>query len=293
MNRFILLLLPLIPITAFLNAQDEPSGFLGKKNLVSFNASGSLQILPLFGGQYANYRVRYNESISNFEEQSNLIRNSLNASFLHIRKRNKGLGLMYHYETFRVGYTFSYIQNAYDFNGQTLFIDQVESPEFISHSIKPNFVWTAKESFLPVGFRGILGIGPRFVSLNTRRDYYVAAFVPTSNPSNPSKEIYRISKIPEEVKINFSALEFSYNGIIAYPVSKSLLIEFGFAFRTAYTLSYEETLAANIDYYANQDLTVYGDVIDKVFYTFDYSDMVKRQNWRNIFSMNLGLSFAF
>lgn len=273
--------------------QEEPSGFLGKKNLLSFNASGSFRILPLIGPESSADRDQFNEETNTFDFETNLVRSSLNASYLKINKRNKGFGLMYHYEVFRVNYTNSFVLGFYDFNGNDLSINRIESPEFTSHTIKPNFVWTAKTSFLPVGFRGILGLGPRFVSLNTNRNYHSLATVPVPNSNFSNTEIHRISDMPEEVKVNFTAIELSYNGIIAYPVSKSIMIEFGFAFRTAYTLSYEDNLAQNRAYYESIDVDDYETFIDKTFYTFDYTDMVKKENWRNVFSMNLGLSFAF
>jgi hypothetical protein len=293
MRHFILYLLVTTLTWGSIYAQEEPSGFLGSKNLISINASGSFRILHLLGPQTTASRDVFDEKTNTFDFEENLFRSSINASFLRITKRNKGFGLMYNYETFRVNYTNEYISNFYDFNDQTLSINRVESPEFISHAIKANHVWTAKTSFLPVGFRGILGLGPRFVSLNTNRDYYAAATVPEPGTNFTSSEIHKISEMPEDVKVSFSAIELSYNGIIAYPVTKNLMVEFGFAFRTAYTLSYENNLSANIDYYSNKDIDTYEEFIDKKFYTFDYTDMVKKENWRNVFSMNLGLSFAF
>ena len=294
MKRFTCILL-LSTLAMNILAQEEPSGFLGKKHLFSLNASGSFRILPLIGPESSTDRDQFNEATNTFDFEPNLLRSSINASYLFITKRNKGFGLMYHYEVFRSSYTNSYITGMHDFYGNTVTINRIESPEFTSHAIKPNYIWTAKTSFLPVGFRGILGLGPRFVSLNTNRDYHVLATALVPNTNYTSSEIYKISEMPEEVNVSFTAIELSYNGIIAYPITKSLMIEFGFAFRTAYTLSYENNLAENQAYYNNLDIEMddYETFINKTFYAFDYTDMVKMENWRNVFSMNLGLSFAF
>lgn len=271
--------------------QNEPPGFLGNRNLFSLNASGSVRA---FAGLGTYARDKYDENTSTIENTSNLLRGSINASFLRVTKRSKGFGLTYHYDVFKVGNNVDFIAGDYNFNAEGVRISQKESPEFISHTIKPNYVWTAKESFLPVGFRGVFGIGPRFLKLNTKRDYYAHSMVTENGNFNVfNSNITPINEMPEDVKVNITGIEMSYNGIIAYPISKSIMIELGFAFRTAFTLNYETTLMNNREYYFDKPLDDYQDVIEEAFYAFDYTEIVKRENWRNVFSMNFGFSYSF
>lgn len=287
----------LLFLSTFVFAQ-KPPGMLGKTNLVSYNFTASTRIIANAFSSVSG-RKEYNESTDNFTDELNIFRSAHNVHYLHILKRSFGVGLVYNYEVIKPNDGNGFIQGYPDvdfapgFNGFE--IRDAENPEFVAHTIKPSIMWTAKESFLPIGYRNILSVGPRFLNLKDQSYFFNAGTF-----DNLDFQTYELDEKPDQVDLSAIAIDMSYTGIISYPVTKSIMIELGLTFRTAFGGDIFEKALENQSYlndYASEaflsDEEIAKRIIEKEFYGYDYSETLKFENLTNIFSMQFGVAFAF
>lgn len=276
----------------------KPPGMLGKRNLISYNFTASTRsIANIFSGD--NTRKEYKNTIKDFTEERNLFRSAHNFHYMYILKRSFGIGIVYNYEIMKPNTTRNFVNPSLYHDSYTMgsiaTITDLEDLEFIVHTIKPSIMWTAKESFLPVGYRNILSIGPRFVDLKNQ-SYYVGV---QDYSVNNSTQVYELDEVPNQVDLSSMALDFSYTGVINYPVTKSIMIELGLTFRTAFGGDISDKLSANRSYLDSQVDNAFlqnDEIIEKLvereFYGADYSELLQFENLTNIFSMQFGVAFA-
>ena len=315
--KYLLLVLCIVFIHK-LSSSQQPPGMLGKRSLISYNMTASTRLLPVIFGNNSG-RFVYDEE-EGVVDDPNLLRFAHNFHYLYITKRHFGVGLVYNFENLNIPSTsnLSNVQLQYPLSGSSFMmtmgiIDKMETPTFTSHTIKPSIMWTAKQSFLPVGFRNILGFGPRFTNISSRRPVYVSVLeYPDFFQDNVGLEeaVYKFpeNNIPEEIDLSNTAWELSYQGLISYPVTKNLMIELGFTLRTAFGNSMDENVTNNREFLQNRLDNYIESVtpdnpldperalrlkIEENYYGFDYSEAISRENLFSVFSMQFGLAFAF
>lgn len=270
----------------------KPPGFIGKRNILALNFTGSMRIIS--GGVSDSYqKTEYNIKKDSYSliTSRNLFRSGINGEYFRITGRNIGFGLKFQYNKISLssGSDLRSFDHA-DSSFSTTYYINSSSAVFNSYAFKPSIVFNSKPGFLPIGLRHTISIGALFASLNTNKDYfYELQYDETGFPSDDNPEI--IAKPDEDFSNKFSGIDIGYNGSITYPISNALMFEVGYEFRLSILRPNSGSVNVNRKFFQNDNSLESS--LSEGFYNRDYSDVIIGEVIGRIFSMNMGLVYAF
>jgi len=273
----------------------QNTGFVGKKNFITIGAGGGIRLLPLLSVEGTNNRSYYNydENSDKFVEKSNLLKWNLNASYKRLVKRNVAVGVMFDYTKLQIsnGYSPSdlIIYNdpyGYDYYDNSLL---KTTPKFHVFKFKPTITLSPSNSLLPMGINHTLGIGPTLFVMNTSQQHYYQAFEENSTTGYYQKVTKEVETPPEEFTNNYWGIEFLYSTTINYPVSKWMMIEFGYDLRIGAAFPNESKRSKNGKMF-NSDNN--DDINSERYYNYDYHMPLLQESFMSILSFRLGLVFV-
>lgn len=272
----------------------KPPGFIGKRNILALNLTGSMRVLSGAMAEGSGFqRTVYdpNEDSQSLSLTGHLFRSGINTEYFRILGRNFGLGLKFQYNkiSLSTGSDLRSFDHA-DSNFFTTYYINSSSAVFNSYAFKPSIVFNSKPGFLPIGLRHTISIGALFASLNTNKDYfYELQYDETGFPSDDNPEI--IPKPDEDFSNKFRGIDFGYNGSITYPISNALMFEVGYEFRLSVLMPDPESIEENRKFFQNDNSIESS--LSEGYYNRDYISEVGVEVIGRIFSMNMGLVYAF
>lgn len=292
----ILLALPFLSLS-------QNSGFMGKKNIISINTTGGARIIPLLSPDGADnrYYTKFNESNGKYEDKWNLLKWSVGASYKRLIKRNVAVGMEFRYSSLQItnGYT-PYDLNRYInldgsfttdnwnypyYPGQN---NAISSPKFHVFNLKPTITMAQNNSLYPMGLSHTIGFGPTLHVLNTSKPMSYKVF-----SENSAGDYIQSNEIIEKPADGFSnmlwGIEFLYSTTINYPISKFMMIEFGYDMRFGFAFPNNSSRADNNSYFNSTDFETLN---SQLYYNADYHRPLLLENLTSILSFRLGLVFV-
>ena len=298
-SLFIVLILILFPLLSF----SQNSGFMGKKNIISINATGGARIIPLISPDGADnrYYTKFNESNGKYEDKWNLLKWSVGASYKRLVKRNLAVGMEFRYSSLQItnGYTphdlYRYIDTDGSFSeyhwssyyapGQN---NEINSPTFHVYNLKPTITLAQNNSLYPIGLSHTIGFGPMLHVLNTSKSVHYKVFTENSvDDYTPSNDV--IEKPVDGFSNMLWGIEFLYSTTINYPISKFMMIEFGYDMRFGFAFPNNSSRADNNSYFNSTDFETLN---SQLYYNADYHRPLLLENLTSILSFRLGLVFV-
>lgn len=301
-NKYTLTSLFLLVFLANTHAQN--SGFLGKKNMFSISTGGGIRVLPIIlpeVGEVNNLNYnKYNESDDSFDEKKNLFKWNVNFSYKRLIKRNLAIGIMGQYTTYQASSNVFgsayYSYSDYDYYGNnygnyTINPSRISSPKFNVFSLRPVITLSPKKSLLPMGISHTFGLGFSVMQMNTNKEYYFAGspILPGEYGATGPLETHQLIA-PEGFKNNYWGLDFFYSASINYPITRFMMIEFGYDMRVGYAFPNRGKRMANETLFdTNSDM----ERISERILNADFQDALAREGMFSILSLRLGLVFVF
>lgn len=291
-NILQIILITLFTFVNFLNCfSQKPPGYIGKQNILGLSFTGSMRVLSGMNNGYLKTVYEPDEDNNDLIGARHILRGGINAEYFRITGRNIGFGLKFQYN--RVGLSSGVDLRSFEHsesNFPTTYYVNTTSAEFKSYAIKPTIVFNSKPGFLPIGLRHTISIGPRFVSLNTNKDYfYETEYDDFGFPIVAKPEL--INKPNEDFSNKLNGIDIGYNGSITYPISNSLIFEIGYEFRVAWLRENNASISSNRKYFQNDNSVESS--LSEAYYNRDFIPEIRGEVLGRIFSMNMGLIFAF
>ena len=270
----------LLPLASF----SQNSGFMGKKNTFSISGTGALRILP-FALNESMYYTKFDANNNQFEDKLNLFRWDVNTSYKRLIKRNVAVGLMVNYSQIQTSTSYiPYSVDTYDpdegyydfFN-----IRNSSTSVFNVFKFRPTITFAPKNSLFPMGISHTLGFGPMVFSLNKSKDYRYTF--------SGDQTIYNYVA-PANYSYSLWGVEFLYSTTINYPVSKWLLIEFGYDLTFGAVLPNNASRIKNRSYF---DLDTAEGMVNEAFYNNDLHLSFTTRSLVSFLSIRCGLVIPF
>lgn len=301
-NKYTLTSLFLLVVLANMHAQN--SGFLGKKNMFSISTGGGIRVLPIIlpsVGEAPNLNYnKYNESEDSFDEKKNLFKWNVNFSYKRLIKRNLAIGIMGQYTSYQIGnyvfgnatsydYYYDYYGNMY--GNYTISPSRISSPKFNVFSLRPVITLSPKKSLLPMGISHTFGLGFSVMQMNTNNKYYFSGSPIISGEYGITGPLETHQLIaPEGFKNNYWGLDFFYSASINYPITRFMMIEFGYDVRVGYAFPNQGKRMSNEALFdTNSDI----EQISEQILNTDFQDALARERMFSVLSLRLGLVFVF
>lgn len=278
-------------ITVFQNfSSAQNSGFMGKKNTLTFSATGAVKVLPFALDSYSRYYTKYDEGSDKFDEKINLLRWDVNASYRRLIKRNVAVGLMVNYSRYQSSSAATpsrlYTQGETDINSYD--VRDVSSPRFNVIKFKPIITLAPSNSLLPMGVTHTLGIGPTIFLIDATQSHRYQLHNYDAPETND--QTFEIGNPPSGFSNTLWGIEFRYSTTINYPISKWMLIEFGYDFTFGAVFGNSSDRQQNKKLF---DLDTVDGKNQERYYNNDYHSPILRESLMNILSLRLGVIFPF
>ncbi len=291
---FIILITGLLSFSGF----SQNTGFMGKKNFITIGAGGGIRLLPLISPDGNNNRTfyTYKKTSDRFEEKMNLLKWNLNASYKRLVKRNVAVGIMFDYTKYQVSHSYSpssMVSYFDQYDGDYYYYEDPSllrtSPNFHVFKFKPTITLSPSNSLLPMGINHTLGIGPTLFVMNTSQPQYFQAYEENSITGNLERVTKKVEAPTDEFSNNYWGIEFLYSTTINYPISKFMMIEFGYDLRVGAAFPTESKRS---DKESMFDLTTSEGFISEHNYNHDYHPSLLQESITSILSFRLGFVFA-
>lgn len=271
-TKLLLFSLLLLGWGIFVRAQ--VSGYLGNKNLFSVNFGANFRFL-------SDQLWEFDQASNSFLRDRRLFRAAGMVEYARILRNGSILGLDTRFSHSRVT---SFLKTSYsqdfDFNlGYSPSITiSAESPQYRDITLRLKYTFRNSTSIAPIGLSHSLAMGPKFVSMNTRREYWHTA----SNASGPFTT-------PDGLKSSHMGFEMAYIGNFRYPVSNKLIFNFGAEARYSVIGNRRQSTSSIEALFSDTELGLAGAQYFGLLRNREVSNEIRR-NWINVFA---GFTMAF
>jgi len=198
----------------------QDHGFFGKKNIISFNATGAVPLLNIIATRnFENFEL-YRNSSGNLFSTDNFLDGGFNASFIHGFSNSFGFGVEYamNFSNCAGPRTVRY-PNEF---GSTNFLEiQHEMLDLTTMTFMPKIEFTTNSSIISVGLHSSFGIGYSLTSVKERP--YLSKPV---DLFDDTYAVYDQNKVFNQ-KDNYHSLTIMYGLTARIPVTKNLLFQCG------------------------------------------------------------------
>lgn len=261
--------------TSFLSI-GQNSGFLGKKNLISFFSTSSVRAytgvgIPVFDNYGNGYDVVDYEDNGTVRYRKKYFRNDWRISYTRVVNRKISLGLEGSYEYMKLP------------DGQK---SKDASPAFNVWGMYGTFSVHGRNLISPLGFSFTLGIGPKFYLFDYARNYQFEEMAPVGIPVYPD---YKQQLAGFDMFAQFSRRK---------ALTSFLMLDYGLRVHTGFVFERSRTLESgkiSSEWIYSGSSSIDPGVDYDQFSYYSKSGLkrqVFRENAFNILQFQLGLSFV-
>lgn len=245
------------------------TGYLGKKNLVSFFTTSNVMFFNLTTNYLVDGELPFSTSFKKDNTQKSrlqLFRVDYRISYQRILSDRFALGIEYANEKVRLN-SESYGYHVFDIGNGVQFSDY-SSPVFNANSFLITLEFFKRNKIAGQGFSFGCGIGPKLYSFNDKQNYRL-------DESTPIGEYGGLSP-----KLNYIAINAFYQMTYRHPLTNFLSFEIGLRFHTGFVLrkNYNNIQDSNNNFVLWDESSVY--------------KSVRNQNATNFASLKAGFVFT-
>lgn len=268
-------------VASQLNAQEF--GFFGKKNFVSFSATGNPRVLsginhdlPLVSYP-SGYVVSKYDKYNSLDISRKIFRYDFRASYKRLLNRNFALGLEFSYERMalpkRSSSDILYIYDQYGYEVGAIH-GSFSNPVFNVTSYLLTIELFDRGNVAPAGFSTSFGVGPKFFSFKENENYRYAMDHEMAQP---------FPKYDKSMMAIDAFVDFTYR----LPVNRFLMFDIGVRIRSGYIFKRSEDYTP----YVGEELTTPNN--DAYVWTKNklISEM-RTENTANFINLKLGFTLA-
>lgn len=243
-------------------------GFYGKTNFVEVTSVSYLPVIKNFSNSYSSegYKKSGNSLVA---ASSDWFNTGFRASVGRAFKKNFAASFEYGVDFWSNPLSMQYYYNLGGFN-QYIQFNRHENISMRTTHFMPKIHLASKSALLPLGLNHEIGLGLTLSKVK-EKEYLYTLNSGSVDPGSSSEYI--------DFERVYRGIQLMYGLRMRKPLSKSLLLNYGLRYTVDFALASDSPNTNSMKYY-----TLSNDEIHEI---------TKNNNFRNILSFDLGLTFAF